>query len=48
MRIENTNIATDKQNWVFPWHAKQDNKATTKKKKKISSKMSLRVIIYAI
>ena len=49
MRIENTNNATDKQNWVFPWHAKQDNKATTKKKKKkISSKMSLRVIIYAI
>lgn len=52
MRIENTNNATDKQNWVFPWHAKQDNKAITKKKKKkkreISSKMSLRVVIQTI
>lgn len=50
MRIENTNNATDKQNWVFPWHAKQDNKAITKKKKEreISSKMSLRVVIQTI
>ena len=38
-----TNNATDKQIWLFPWHAKQDNKAITKKE--ISSKMSLRVII---
>ena len=32
MRVENTNNATDKQIWLFPWHAKQDNKAITKKK----------------
>lgn len=43
MRVENTNNATDKQIWLFPWHAKQDNKAITKKD--ISSKMPLRVII---
>lgn len=41
MRIENTNNATDKQNWVFPWHAKQDNKATTKKKKKKDFKQNV-------